>query len=193
MHHFVAGAVVRRVPDPVQHRIAHVHVLRLEVDLAAQHVRALGELAGAHALEQVQALRDRAVAVGAGLALLVEVAAVLADLLLRQAVDVGAALLDQLHRQLVELLEVVRRVEHRWTTGSRASGCPPGSPRRTRRPRWSGWCRRSAGCRCRRTPGPGRSRRRSPWRGRCAGSRSARAESASRHGRRACCSPGRRR
>ena len=26
--------------------------------LRAQHVRALGELAGAHALEQVQALRD---------------------------------------------------------------------------------------------------------------------------------------
>ena len=107
----LAGAVVGRVADPVQHRVAHVHVLRLEVDLRAQHVRAFLELARAHAREQVQALCDGPLAVGAGLPLLVEVAAVLADLFLGQAVDVRLALLDQLHRELVQLLEVVRRVE----------------------------------------------------------------------------------
>ena len=54
----VAGAVVVRVPDPVQHRIAHVDVRRRHVDLRAQHVRAVRELAGAHPPEEIEVLVD---------------------------------------------------------------------------------------------------------------------------------------
>ena len=183
----LAGAVVGRVADPVQHRVAHVHVLRLEVDLRAQHVRAFLELARAHAREQIQALCDGALAVRAGLPLLVEVAAVLADLFLRQAVDVRLALLDQLHRAAGTASRSSPTRRTGSTTRSRASGCRPGSPRRIRRLRWSGWCRRSAGCTCRRTPAPDRSRRRSPWRGRCAGNRSVPGGSGWRRGRRGAC------
>ena len=53
----VAGAVMVRVPDAVQHRIAHVDVRRRHVDLRAQHVRAVRELARAHAAEQIEVLR----------------------------------------------------------------------------------------------------------------------------------------
>ena len=104
----VAGAVVRGVADAVEERIAHLHVRRGHVDLRPHHVRAVGELAGAHAGEQVEVLRRRAVAIGAGAARLGDRAPVGADLLLREAVDVGLAGLDQLHREVVEALEVVR-------------------------------------------------------------------------------------
>ena len=61
----VAGARVLRVQDPVQDRVAQVDVGRGHVDLRAQHARAVGELPGAHAREQVEVLLDRAVAPGA--------------------------------------------------------------------------------------------------------------------------------
>ena len=94
----VAGAVVVGVEDAVHHRVAQVDVGRGHVDLGAQRARALGELARAHALEQVQVLLHRAVAVGAVLARLGQRAAVLAHLLRAQVVDIGLALLDQLAR-----------------------------------------------------------------------------------------------
>ncbi len=106
----VAGAVVVGVADAVQHRIAQVDVGRGHVDLGAQHVGAVGELAGAHAAEQVEVLLDAAVAVRAVGAGLGERAAVGADLVGRVRVDVGLATSDQLLGILVELLEVVRRV-----------------------------------------------------------------------------------
>ena len=59
----VALPVVMRVPDPQQQRIAHEHVRMRQVDLRAQHVRAVGELAGLHAAQQVEILVDRAVAI----------------------------------------------------------------------------------------------------------------------------------
>ena len=93
------------------HRVAQVHVGGGHVDLGAQHARAVRELAGAHALEQVQVLLDRAVAVGAVLARLGQRAAVLADLLGAQVIHIGLALLDQLERILVQLLEIVRGVK----------------------------------------------------------------------------------
>ena len=48
----IAGAMVVRVPDPIDRRIAQVHVRARHVDLEAQHMRAVGELAFAHAPEQ---------------------------------------------------------------------------------------------------------------------------------------------
>ena len=60
-----AGARMRGVQDAVEHRVAQVDVAGRHVDLGAQHARAVGELAGAHAAEQVEILRDAAVAIGA--------------------------------------------------------------------------------------------------------------------------------
>ena len=59
MHHAspVRGCV--GMQDAVQHRVAQVHVARRHVDLGPQHARAVGELAGAHAAEQVEVLRRR--------------------------------------------------------------------------------------------------------------------------------------
>ena len=87
----VAGAVMRRVADPVERRIAHVEVRRRHVDLRAQHVRAVGELAGAHPREQIEVLLDRPIAVRAVAARLGQRAAIGADLVGVQAVDVGLA------------------------------------------------------------------------------------------------------
>jgi hypothetical protein len=53
------------VEDPVEHRVAQVDVARRHVDLGPQHPRAVGELAGPHAAEEIEVLLDDAVAVGA--------------------------------------------------------------------------------------------------------------------------------
>ena len=131
----VARAVVGRLADAVERRVAHVHVRRRHVDLRAQRARAVGELAGAHAAEEVEVLRDGAIAVRAVRARLGERAAVLADLLGREVADVGLALLDQL---LGRTRRASRSSPRRRRGGppsrSRASARPPGSTRRTRRP-----------------------------------------------------------
>ena len=183
----VAGAVMVRAADAVQHRVAHVDVRRRHVDLRAQHARAVGELAGAHPPEQVEVLVHRAVAVRALAARLRQRAAVLADLVGGQVVDVRLAVADQLLGAVVELLEVVGRVVE------------PVVPREAEPPdvfldRFDvlGVFRdrirvvEAQVARARRNPGRCRSSGRSTSRGRCAGSRSAPAETASRHGRRAC-------
>ena len=95
------------VEDAVQHRVAQVDVGRGHVDPGPQHARPVGELAGAHALEQVEALRRRPAAPRTLAAGLGERAAVLADLVGAQVVDVGLSGLDELDGPLVELLEVV--------------------------------------------------------------------------------------
>ncbi len=103
----VAGAVMRSVQDAVHHRVAHVQVGRSHVDLGAQNTRAVGKFARLHALEQVQILFDRTIAIRAVFARLGQRAAVFADLVRGEIVDVGLAVLDQLDRPLVELIEVV--------------------------------------------------------------------------------------
>ena len=64
-HPLVARAPVMTAADAVHHRIAELHVLVLHVDLGAEHPRSVGELAGAHAPQQVEVLVDRAVAIRA--------------------------------------------------------------------------------------------------------------------------------
>src|SRR3546814_6502636 len=59
----VAGVLVRDLLDPVQRRVAQVDVAAGHVDLRAQGARGVGELARAHAPEQVEVLLDAAVAV----------------------------------------------------------------------------------------------------------------------------------
>ena len=76
----VAGAMVRLSLDPVEHRVAQVDVRRCHVDLRAQHVRAVFELAGAHAAEQVEVFVDRAIPIAALAAGLGQRATMLANL-----------------------------------------------------------------------------------------------------------------
>ena len=60
---FIAGAVMFGVQDAVHHRVAQVQVGRRHIDFGAQGAGAIREFAGAHALEQIQVLFHRAVAV----------------------------------------------------------------------------------------------------------------------------------
>ena len=93
------------------HRVAQPDVGRGHVDLGAQGAGAVGELAGAHALEEVEALVDGAVAVEALFARAVGGAAHLVDLFGGVVADEGLALADELQRVRVERLEVVGGVE----------------------------------------------------------------------------------
>ncbi len=109
----VAGAVMRRVADAVQRRVAHVDVRRRHVDLRAQHVRAVGKLARAHPVEQVEVLRHRPVAIRAVGARFRQRPAVRADLVGAETVHVRLAVANELLRVRVQQLEVVGRVQHR--------------------------------------------------------------------------------
>ncbi len=103
----VAGPMVRGVADPVQRRITHVQIGRRHVDLRAQHVGAVGKLAGPHAGEEIQALLRRTPAIRAVAARLGERSAVRPDLIGVETVDVGQIPPDELDRKAIQLLEIV--------------------------------------------------------------------------------------
>ena len=111
MHQAVAGARMLGMQDAVEHRIAQIDVARRHVDLGAQHARAVGELAGAHAAEQIEVLLD---ASGRGYGLfrpgsvsVPRIARISSGGLI---VDIGLAGADQMLGPLVELLEIIRGV-----------------------------------------------------------------------------------
>ena len=106
----VARALMRGLADAVHHRVAQVDVAGGHVDLRAQGPGAVVELAHPHAVQEIQVLLDRAVAVRALAPRLGQRAAILGHLLGREVVHVGLARLDELHRPRVQLLEVVARV-----------------------------------------------------------------------------------
>jgi hypothetical protein len=106
----VAGAVMRSLADAVDRRIAQVDVGRGHVDFRAQHVRALGERAIAHAAEQAQILIDVALAVGAVAAGFGKRAAPGAHLGGGLAVDVGVACFDQALCRAVHEIEIIAGV-----------------------------------------------------------------------------------
>ena len=101
-----ALTVVLDVADAVEHGVAHIEVAGCEVDLRAQGVLALRELAGAHTRKEIEALLDRTVAPRADSGG-VHVAAVLAELLRRQLAHIGEPLLNELDGVFIVLLEVV--------------------------------------------------------------------------------------
>ncbi len=102
--------MVLGVADAIEHRVAHVDVRRPHVDPGAQHVGAIGELAGAHPAEQIAILGDAAPAVRRIDAGLGQRAAVLADLIGRERIHIGEPLVDEPFCELVELLVIVRGV-----------------------------------------------------------------------------------
>ena len=92
----IAGAMMRRMANAVERRIAHVDVRRRHVDSGAQHVCAVGKLSGAHPPEQVEVLLRTPLAIWTVPSWLGERTAVVANLVGRQAVDVRLSLANQL-------------------------------------------------------------------------------------------------
>ena len=103
-------AVVVHIVDAVEDGVPHVEVAGGQVDLGPEGVLALGELAPAHPLKEVQTLLHGAVppgAAGGG----ADTAPVFLELLRGKLADIGEAFPDQAHRLAVILLKVVRAVE----------------------------------------------------------------------------------
>jgi hypothetical protein len=88
------------------HRIKHVEVVVLGVDLEPQRRCPLGHVASRHLGEQVERLLNGTVPVGRPLARLPG----RLDLLLRLVADVGSVPLDEVDRDVMELAEIVRGV-----------------------------------------------------------------------------------
>ncbi len=103
----IARALVACLADAIERRIAQVDIRRCHVDLRPQHVRAVGELAAAHALEEVEVLGDAALPVGAVAPGRGERPAIRPDLVGGEAVHVRLAVADELHRAIVDLPEIV--------------------------------------------------------------------------------------
>jgi hypothetical protein len=100
--------VVAGVQDAVHDRVAQQQVARGHVDPGPQRAAAVGELAGAHAREQVEVLVDAAVAPGAVASRLGRTAAVLADGLAVQVADIRLALANQLDGTVVEFAALLQ-------------------------------------------------------------------------------------
>ncbi len=106
----VALAVMVAVVDAVDDGVAHIEVAGGGVDLGAQRHGAVRELAGAHAPEEVEALLQRPVAVGAARGR-VDVAAHLAHLVGAELADIGETFLDEIDGALVHDLEIIGGIE----------------------------------------------------------------------------------
>ena len=103
--------VMLDVADTVDDGVAHIEVAAGKVNLCAQSLGTLGELAVSHALEQIQRLLDGSVTPGRGGGD-ADIAAVSLELLGSQLADIGKALLDEANSKLISLFEIVAAVEH---------------------------------------------------------------------------------
>ena len=102
--------MVLDIPDAVEHRVPHVEVAALQINLGSEGVLALGKLPVFHPLEQVQGLLNGTVPPG-GAGGGVHVAPILFELLGSQLAHIGQPLFDEAYRQLIGLLKVVGPVE----------------------------------------------------------------------------------
>ncbi len=105
-----AGARMLGMQDAVEHRVAQIDIARRHVDLGAQHARAVGKFARAHAAQQIEIFLHAAAAKRAVVARFGQGAARRAHLVLRLVVDIGLAGADQVFGPLVKLLEIIRRM-----------------------------------------------------------------------------------
>ena len=106
----VAGILMTDVPDPIQRRITHVHIVRPHVDPGAQDVLAVGKLTVAHASKQIEIFLDTALPERAVFSSIGKRAAILTYFFGTQAVNIGLAHFDQLLRSLVQLIEIIGRM-----------------------------------------------------------------------------------
>ena len=108
---FVTSAVMLGMEDAVHDGVAELHVGVRHVDFGAQHLGAVGELAGLHAFEKVEVLLNGAVAVGAVFAGFGDGATAQSDFLLGLVVHIGKAFLDELDGPEVELVEIIAGIK----------------------------------------------------------------------------------
>src|SRR5262245_8785167 len=106
----IAGTRMMRMQDAIERRVAQVDVAGGHVDLGAQDAGAVGELAGAHAAEEIEVFLHATIAERAILAGLGERAAVDAHLLGRLVVDISRPGTNQVLGPNEELLEIIGRV-----------------------------------------------------------------------------------
>jgi hypothetical protein len=107
---FAARAVMRGVPNAIDGRVAQVDVRAREVDLEAQHVRAVRKFPFFHPPEQIEILFHRALAIRTGLPGFGQGAAQFPQLLASRAIDVGEPGLDEMPSEFVQAVEIIRRV-----------------------------------------------------------------------------------
>ena len=119
------GEIVHRIDDPLVARVrmlgvtdavndgvAHIDVGRRHINLGAQHLFPVRELARSHSAEKVEVFLDAAVSVRALLARLRERTARGAYLLRREVTHIRLARLDEGHGAVVHTLEIIGRVEN---------------------------------------------------------------------------------
>ena len=105
----IAGVVMRRVHDAVQHRIAHVHVGRCHVDLCPQHALTLLELTTAHLFKQREVFLNRAITACGMRSRGGEVASLDPHFLGRIVLHISLTGLDQMNRAFVKKTEIIAR------------------------------------------------------------------------------------
>src|SRR5215813_1044982 len=110
----IAGPLMRGLANPIHDRIAQVDVAARHVDLRAERLASVGELARAHAAEEIEALADRAIPEGRRPPGLGQRAARFAHLLHALIVHIRLARDDELLRPAVQLLEIVAGVIEVW-------------------------------------------------------------------------------
>src|SRR5215472_1862491 len=104
------GTMMCGVANPIDRWVAQIDVGAREIDLQAQHMRAIGELTLLHASKQIEVLLDASVAIWARLTRLGQRPAQLTELVGSRAIDVGQTCFDEVPGELVKPVEVVRSV-----------------------------------------------------------------------------------
>ena len=87
----VFGALMGRLANPVQRRVAQIHIWRRHIDFCPEYVRTIFELAGTHALKQIEILFDRSLTMRAVPPRFRQRATMRANLLGIETVDIGLA------------------------------------------------------------------------------------------------------
>ena len=100
---FVAGLVMRGVPDAIEDRVAQPNVRRLHVDPGAQSPRAVGKFACLHAREQIEVFFHGAVLKRS----ILSEPPVFVGLSRRHIADVGFAFAHELLSEFVDLIEII--------------------------------------------------------------------------------------
>ncbi len=107
---FGALPVVLDVPYPVEHRVAHVEVAGSQVDPGPEGIFPLGEFAGPHPAEKIEAFGGGPVPVWAA-GRDAHIPAIFAELLRGQLTDIGKALIDQFLGIFIGFIKIIRAVE----------------------------------------------------------------------------------
>ena len=109
----IAGALVGRMANAINHRVTHVQVGRRHINLQPRHMATIRKFTGAHALKQIQIFVNRSITVGAVFTGLSQCASGGAHLFRIQGADVGFPIPNQGFGKLINLLEVVRGMRNR--------------------------------------------------------------------------------